>query len=146
MDVETHEIRVQTRGHDHVVDLTAKVAACVAAGTLRAGTVTVFVVGSTAGITTTEFEPGLAEHDLAAGFERVAPRGAAYRHEATWHDDNGHAHVRASLLGPSITVPLIDGQMPLGAWQQIVLIDFDTRPRDRRVIVQVVGSGGGRSG
>lgn len=139
MPVETHEISICTRGHDHVIDLTDRVRGFIAAGAIRNGNVTLFVVGSTAGITTTEFEPGLADHDLAAGFERIAPRDGVYRHEQTWHDDNGHAHVRASVLGPGITVPLVNGGMTLGTWQQIVLIDFDTRPRDRRVVVQVVG-------
>ena len=100
---------------------------------------TVFVIGSTAGITTTEFEPGLANHDLKAAFEAIAPEHGRYRHEETWHDDNGHAHIRASLLGPALTVPIIDRNLVLGVWQQIVLIDFDTRGRQREVIVQVIG-------
>jgi secondary thiamine-phosphate synthase enzyme len=99
----------------------------------------VFVVGSTAALTTTEAEPGLLNHDLKAFFERIAPEDARYRHEETWHDDNGHAHVRASALGPSITIPIVDGALPLGEWQQVVLIDFDTRARQREVVVQVVG-------
>ena len=100
---------------------------------------TVFAVGSTAGLTTTEFEPGLAKHDLKATFESIAPENARYLHEETWHDDNGHSHVRASLLGPSLTVPVVDRRMTLGTWQQVVLIDFDTRSRSRRIIVQVIG-------
>ncbi len=103
------------------------------------GTLTVFVVGSTAGITTTEFEPGLANHDLAALFERIAPEYDTYQHEETWKDDNGHSHVRATLLGPGITVPLVDGRLTLGTWQQIILIDFDTRPRDRKIVLQFMG-------
>ncbi|NOT02956.1 MAG: YjbQ family protein [Phycisphaerales bacterium] len=139
MPVETHEITIGTRGHAQVIDLTRRVRQSLVDGAIRNGNVTVFVVGSTAGITTTEFEPGLADHDLAAGFERIAPRDGVYRHEQTWHDDNGHAHVRASILGPGITVPVVNGQLTLGTWQQIVLIDFDTHPRDRRVVIQVVG-------
>lgn len=139
MACETHRISVKTRGRCHVVDLTGSVAEALAEGAIRDGTVTVFAVGSTAGITTTEYEPGLVNHDLAALFEKLAPQGARYVHEQTWHDDNGHSHVRASLLGPSITVPMVDGGLTLGTWQQIVLLDFDTRGRDREVIVQVVG-------
>lgn len=139
MAVETHEIRLKTRGDSQVVNLNDLVTSRVEEGRIRSGTVTVFVVGSTAGITTTEFEPGLVEHDLEANFEKIAPQDGYYKHEETWHDDNGHSHVRASLLGPSVTVPLVDGRLTLGTWQQIVLIDFDTRPRDRRVVVQVIG-------
>jgi secondary thiamine-phosphate synthase enzyme len=139
MMVETHEIQVATHGHNHVLNLTDEVARCIANGSIRAGTVTVFVVGSTGGITTTEFEPGLVNHDLKAFFEKIAPEDGVYRHEETWHDDNGHSHVRASMLGPSLTVPLVDGRLTLGTWQQIVLLDFDTRSRDRRIVVQVMG-------
>ncbi len=137
--VETHEIRLATRGDSQVLDVTPQLAELLQGSPLRSGVATLFVVGSTAGLTTTEFEPGLAEHDLKRCFERLAPEDAAYAHEATWHDDNGHAHVRASLLGPSLAVPFVDRRPTLGAWQQIVLIDFDTRPRQRRVIVQLIG-------
>jgi secondary thiamine-phosphate synthase enzyme len=95
-------------------------------------------VGSTAGITTIEFEPG-AVHDLNAVFESLAPRGAEYRHHLRWGDDNGSSHVRASLLGPSITVPFEDGKLLLGQWQQIALFEFDTRPRRRALVIQVIG-------
>jgi secondary thiamine-phosphate synthase enzyme len=139
MGVETYEIVRKTRGDSEVIDITGEVSRRVAGGGIRNGTVTVFVVGSTVGITTTEFEPGLAGHDLARLFERLAPADDFYKHEETWHDDNGHSHCQASLLGPSMTVPLVDGAMTLGTWQQIVLIDFDTRVRERKVIVQVVG-------
>jgi secondary thiamine-phosphate synthase enzyme len=139
MPVESHTIEVSTRGDNQVVDLSAELERCLRKSKVRNGTVTVFVVGSTAGITTTESEPGLMTHDLAAFFEKIAPADGYYKHEETWHDDNGHAHVRASLLGPSVTVPLVDGALALGTWQQIVLIDFDTRPRTRRVIIQIVG-------
>lgn len=139
MAVETHEFEIETQGDSQVLNLTDRVAKCVGSGRVHGGLVTVFVVGSTAGITTTEFEPGLVNHDLKTAFENFAPRNARYLHEETWHDDNGHSHVRASLLGPSLTVPLMDRKLQLGTWQQIVLIDFDTRPRTRRVIVQVIG-------
>jgi secondary thiamine-phosphate synthase enzyme len=139
MAVESHQIEVKTRGNNHVVNITDEVARCVESSEISSGTATVFVIGSTGGVTTTEFEPGLADHDLEAAFEGIAPRDGRYRHEETWHDDNGHAHVRASLLGPSLTVPFNDRRLHLGTWQQIVLLDFDTRPRSRRIVVQVLG-------
>ncbi len=139
MTVETHELQVFTKGNNHVVDLSQLVAGCLADGSIQSGTVTVFAVGSTAGVTTTEYEPGLARHDIEAAFEKLAPQAGHYAHEQTWHDDNGHSHVRAALLGPSLTVPLVNGRLTLGTWQQIVLLDFDTRSRTRDVIVQVIG-------
>ena len=129
----------RSQGDSQVLNLTDRVAECAGGGRIHDGLVTVFVIGSTAGITTTEYEPGLVHHDLKAAFEGLAPQDARYRHEETWHDDNGHSHVRASLLGPSLTVPLVDRKLQLGTWQQIVLIDFDTRPRTRRIIVQALG-------
>lgn len=137
--VRTEEIQVKTNGNCHVVNITDEVSAAVGKSGIKDGVVTVFNVGSTAGITTTEFEPGLANYDLEAVFEKIAPANARYEHEETWHDDNGHAHVRASLLGPSLSVPIIDGRLSLGTWQQIILIDFDTRARSRTVICQIVG-------
>jgi secondary thiamine-phosphate synthase enzyme len=139
MTVETHTIQLRTLGNGHVVDLSDELAQCLGSGGVRDGTVTLFVVGSTAGITTTEFEPGLAGTDLDALFERIAPRDGQYAHEAAWNDDNGHSHVRASLVGPSLSVPLVGGRLALGTWQQVVLMDFDTRPRHREVVVQVIG-------
>ena len=139
MRVETHRLEIATRGDDQVIDLTPLVRRAIAGGSVRSGTVTTFVVGSTAGITTTEYEPGLVNHDLRACMERLAPRDGKYEHERTWNDDNGHSHVRASLIGPSLTTPLVNGDLTLGTWQQIVLIDFDTRPRKREIVVQVMG-------
>ena len=130
---------VSTQGNSQIIDITQQVCEVVSESTIRHGLIVVFVVGSTAAVTTTEAEPGLMTHDLKAFWERLAPEGDYYKHEETWHDDNGHAHVRASALGPSLTLPVLDGRMPLGTWQQIVLIDFDTRPRRREVIVQLVG-------
>jgi secondary thiamine-phosphate synthase enzyme len=137
----THADRFQiaTQGNTQIVDVTAPVVRVLGASGIQQGLLVVFVVGSTAGLTTTEAEPGLMTHDLKAFFERVAPEGANYQHEATWNDDNGHAHVRAALLGPSLTVPVVAGRLTLGTWQQIVLLDFDTRPRQREVVVQIVG-------
>ena len=137
--VKTEEITIKTRGHCDVVDMTEQVSAAVAGAGVRDGTATLFNIGSTAGITTTEYEPGLATYDLKAAFERIAPENARYEHEQTWHDDNGHAHVRASLLGPSLNVPIVEGRLTLGTWQQIILVDFDTRPRTRTVICQIIG-------
>lgn len=132
-------VAVQTRGNSHVLDITENVVGVLRDSGVRDGILVVFVVGSTAGITTTEAEPGLLTHDLEAFYERIAPAGQYYKHEETWHDDNGHSHVRASSLGPSLTVPVVEGRMTLGTWQQIVLLDFDTRSRQREVVVQIVG-------
>jgi len=137
--VETQELNIKTKGNCDVINITDQVVAAVTRSGLAAGTVTVFNVGSTAGITTTEYEPGLADYDLKAAFEKIAPENARYEHEETWHDDNGHAHVRATLLGPSLSIPVVDGRLTLGTWQQIILIDFDTRARTRTVICQMVG-------
>ena len=137
--IHTGRIEVQTRGNAHVLDITAAVTQSIGESGIRAGIVTVFAVGSTAAITTTEAEPGLLTHDLKAFYDRIAPEDHYYKHEETWHDDNGHAHVRATLMGPSLTVPIVDGELTLGTWQQICLIDFDTRPRNRTVICQIMG-------
>ncbi|MBN1846500.1 MAG: YjbQ family protein [Sedimentisphaerales bacterium] len=139
MMVKTEQIQVKTRGHGEVIDITDAVKQAIRRAKLTVGTATLFHVGSTAGLTTVEYEPGLVRHDLAAAFERIAPRQAVYQHEQTWHDDNGHAHVRASLLGASLAVPFVDGAPTLGTWQQIVLIDFDTRNRSRTIVCQLIG-------
>jgi secondary thiamine-phosphate synthase enzyme len=136
--VSTHKLRVSTRGQGDAHDLTAEVQAAVRRSGCTRGIVTVCVVGSTAGVTTIEFEPG-AVADLNGILEELAPRDADYRHHRRWGDDNGSSHVRAALLGPSITVPVEDAAPILGTWQQIMLLEFDTRPRDREVVVQVVG-------
>ena len=137
--VKTQEITIKTKGNCEVVNITDQVEAAVGRSDVRDGAVTVFNIGSTAGITTTEYEPGLANYDLKAAFEKLAPENARYEHEETWHDDNGHAHVRASLLGPSLSVPIVAGRLTLGTWQQIILVDFDTRPRTRTIICQIIG-------
>jgi secondary thiamine-phosphate synthase enzyme len=136
--VRTARRSIQTRGNGHIVDLPRDVAAAVSASGIREGIATVFVTGSTAAITTLEFEPGLV-HDLDAAFERLYPREMEYRHHERWGDDNGHSHVRASMLGPSLVVPVTGGELALGTWQQIVLVDFDTRSRDREFLVQTLG-------
>lgn len=137
--VKSSKIQVKTKGNCHVVDITTEVAGAIKKAGVTEGTVTVFNVGSTAAITTTEYEPGLAKYDIAAAFERIAPRSGRYEHEKTWHDDNGHSHVRASVLGPSLSVPIVEGQLTLGTWQQIILVDFDTRARTRTIVCQIIG-------
>lgn len=139
MSVQTHRISVHTRGNSQVIDLTTEIIDILRQAALSNGIAVLFVVGSTAGLTTTEYEPGLAQHDLKAFFEKIAPEDDYYEHENTWNDDNGHSHIRASLLGPSLTVPIVGGRPTLGRWQQIVLIDFDTRPREREIVVQLLG-------
>ncbi|MFQ5691374.1 MAG: secondary thiamine-phosphate synthase enzyme YjbQ [Gemmatimonadota bacterium] len=139
MSVHTQRIERETSGNDHILDLTEEVRAVVRASGIGGGQVTAMVTGSTAALSTLEYEPGLVEHDIAAALELLAPRDGEYLHEQTWHDDNGHSHVRACLVGPSLTLPVVEGELPLGTWQQIVLLDFDTRPRRRTVVVSVVG-------
>jgi secondary thiamine-phosphate synthase enzyme len=138
MTVKTYPIRISTRGNVDAHDITAAVAEVIARSGLQAGTVTVFCPSSTSGVTTIEFEPG-AVADLKRMFEELIPSGRDYAHNATWDDGNGHSHMRASLLGPSLTVPFTGGAMTLGTWQQIVYADFDIRPRTRELIVQVMG-------
>jgi secondary thiamine-phosphate synthase enzyme len=136
--VATSRFRVKTSGQGDAHDITDHVRRAIVEGGVRSGIATVFVAGSTAGITTIEFEPG-AIADLNRLFDRLAPRGADYRHHLRWGDDNGSSHVRAALLGPSITVPFTDSAPELGTWQQIMLLEFDTRAREREVIIQIVG-------
>ena len=129
---------IATRGQGDAHDLTDVVSAAVADSKLAAGIATIFVVGSTAAVTTIEFEPG-AIADLNRLFEEIAPRQGEYRHHLRWGDDNGSSHVRAALLGPSLTVPFADGKLLLGTWQQIIVLELDTRPRKREIVIQVVG-------
>jgi secondary thiamine-phosphate synthase enzyme len=134
----THKHEIATKGQGDARDVTDIVAGVVAESGADSGTVTVFVVGSTAGVTTIEFEPGAIE-DLNGSFELLAPRNGEYRHHLRWGDDNGSSHVRAALLGPSLVVPFQNGKLLLGTWQQIILLEFDTRPRRRELIVQIAG-------
>lgn len=138
MAVITQTFRLSTQGETDVHDVTEEVAAGVKKSGLDAGTVTVFVSGSTAALTTIEFEDGVVR-DLSDAIDRIAPREIPYAHDARWGDMNGFSHVRASLLGPSLVVPFLKGKLLLGTWQQIVLIDFDNRPRKREVVLQVMG-------
>jgi secondary thiamine-phosphate synthase enzyme len=137
--VQTKGFEIKTTHESQVVDITADLRKAVSSGGSSNGVATVFVVGSTAAVTTIEYEPGLVK-DFPAMLERVAPKdGVEYEHQRRWHDGNGHSHVKASLLGPSLSVPLVDGELVLGEWQQVVLVEFDVRPRTRKVVVQVVG-------
>ncbi|PYQ81992.1 MAG: secondary thiamine-phosphate synthase enzyme [Acidobacteria bacterium] len=136
--VATHRRSVMTRGQGDAHDVTDVVSHIVADSRIASGTATVFIVGSTAAVTTIEFEPG-AIADLNRLFEQIAPRDADYRHHLRWGDDNGSSHVRAALLGPSLTVPFADGKLLLGTWQQIIVLELDTRPRKREIVIQVVG-------
>ena len=135
--VRTHKFAVRTSGQGDAHDITRTVARAVQDGGLREGIVTVFVVGSTAAITTIEFEPG-AISDFNGLLDRLAPADGDYRHHLRWGDDNGSSHVRAALLGPSITIPIVNGTLSLGTWQQIMLLEVDTRPREREIVVQMI--------
>src|SRR5262245_43431059 len=136
--VRTHTLEISTKGQGDTYDVTDAVARAVGKSDVRTGIVTVFVVGSTAGVTTIEFESG-ALHDLSAVFDELAPRDGEYQHHLRWGDDNGSSHVRAALLGPSVTIPFRDGELMLGQWQQIAVLEFDTRPRRRQIVVQMIG-------
>lgn len=137
--VVTEEIAVQTAGGVDLHDVTAEVSKIVRGAGLRDGVVVVHVPGSTGGMTTIEYESGLLE-DLKKALERLAPEDASYAHNARWGDGNGHSHVRASLIGPSISIPVHGGKPLIGTWQQIVFVELDNRPRSRRLVVQLVGT------
>ena len=139
MEVITEHIKVSTHGNSEVVDITQQIVDILKQQKVKEGHVTIFVVGSTASISTTEFEPGLRK-DIPEMLERIAPSNARYHHDDTWGDGNGHAHVRASILGPSLTVPFSEGKLLLGIWQQIILIDFDNKARHRDIVVQLMGT------
>lgn len=136
--VITDELQVQTEGHCDILDITSQVGNAVKESGLRSGTVTVFCPGSTGGLSTIEYERG-ALHDLEQVLDEIAPPDRDYRHHLRWGDDNGHSHVRSAMIGPSLAVPFVDGDLTLGTWQQIVFLDFDTRPRSRRLVLQIMG-------
>lgn len=137
MTVINEKFVVNTKGFTDVIDITKSVQNSVYRHSLQNASVVVYVAGSTVSITNIEFEPGLLV-DLPEALDNIAPMGKDYHHDSTWHDGNGYAHVRASIVGNSTTIPLIDGALQLGTWQQIVLIDFDNKPRNRTVYVQIV--------
>ena len=138
MTVITEDITLQSKGNCDIIDITPQVAADVQESGANSGIVTLFVVGSTAGITTIEYEPNLLS-DFKNMWERVMPRNIPYEHDRTWGDGNGHSHVRASALGPSLVIPFVNKRLTLGTWQQIVLVEFDNRPRSRKIAVQILG-------
>lgn len=138
MSIYTDTIALSTRGRTDIQDITAEAQDIVNRHGLKEGQILLFVPGSTGGLTTVEYEPGLLK-DLPEAFERLAPSNQRYHHDDTWHDGNGHSHVRASLLGPSLVVPFSGGKLLLGTWQQIVFIDFDNRSRSRQIVAQVTG-------
>lgn len=136
--VKSATLELTTKGNGHMLDITGEVERAVSVSGIRDGLVTVFVPGATGGLTTIEYEGGLAR-DFSEMMERLIPEGREYAHNERWGDGNGHSHVRASLIGPSLTVPLAGGRLTLGTWQQIVFIDFDVRGRSRSLVVQMVG-------
>lgn len=138
MPVKTYHISLSTKGDGDIRDVTEQVATMLSDTKLKDGTVTVFVPGSTASITTIEFEPGLKK-DIPEVLNRLVPAGVRYHHDDTWGDGNGYAHVRAAFVGPGITVPFMSGRLSLGTWQQIVLLEFDNRSRNREIVVQFIG-------
>lgn len=138
MKIINQRIQRTTKGNGDFIDITSEVARLVKESGMRTGSVLVFVIGSTGAITTFEFEPGLVA-DMKDVYQQIAPSGRHYYHDDTWGDANGFSHVRASLAGPSLTVPFEDGRLFLGTWQQIVLAEFDNRPRERDVVVQITG-------
>ena|SRR3989344_3835748 len=138
MKIETSWLKFETKGRDDVINITGEVEALIQKSKISEGNVTVFVHGSTASVTTLEYEPGLVK-DIKELGEKIAPSNKTYAHDATWGDANGYSHLRASAIGPSLTIPIENGKMTLGTWQQIVVIDHDNRPRERKVVVQVMG-------
>jgi len=138
MKVVTKDIALKTKGDPELVDLTGRIEEILKKSNLKDGAMTVFIVGSTAAITTFEYEPGLVK-DMQDIYEKIIPRARHYNHDETWGDANGFSHIRAALQGPSITIPFEDGTLALGRWQQVVLAEFDNRSRERRIVVQMIG-------
>lgn len=136
--VKTKRIKLSTQGRDHVINITGEVEQAVVESKIKAGIATVFVYGSTASVSTVEYEPGLVK-DIKNIDEKLIPSDVSYNHDETWGDANGYAHLRATIYGPSITVPIVNGEMTLGTWQQIIVIDHDNRPRTREIIIQIMG-------
>ncbi len=136
--VKTGSIQLSTRGNADVQDITAQVAQVVRHSEINSGTVTVFCPSSTSALTTIEYESGCVS-DLRRLFEEIIPQNREYAHNAKWHDGNGHSHIRAALLGPSLTVPFVEGSLTLGTWQQVIYVDFDARSRSRKLVLQIIG-------
>jgi secondary thiamine-phosphate synthase enzyme len=138
MKIIHERLRFNTKGSPQLLNITEDLSKLLASSKLRKGSLTVFVVGSTAGITTFEYEPGLIQ-DVADLYEKIIPSSKHYHHDETWGDANGYSHLRAALTGPTLTVPFEEGRLMLGTWQQSVLAEFDNRPRQRQLIVQIMG-------
>ena len=138
MTVVTKDIAFQSKGNCDIIDITSQVAKNVEESEVNTGIVTLFISGSTAGVTTIEYEPNLLS-DFKNMWDRVMPRNIPYEHDKTWGDGNGHSHVRASTLGASLTIPFVNKRLTLGTWQQIVFVDFDNRPRSRKIAIQILG-------
>lgn len=136
--VKTEEIQLETGGPGDIIDITSKLGNAVRKSGLSSGTITAFVPGSTGGVTTIEYEPGLLK-DLPELMEKLVPSDRPYQHDETWHDGNGFSHLRSALVGPDITVPFVNGKLMLGTWQQVVFLEFDNRPRKRRLVFQIIG-------
>jgi secondary thiamine-phosphate synthase enzyme len=141
MEMATYfsEERISTKGENDILDITEIVSNIVKKSNIKNGLINIFIPGSTGAVTTIEYEPGLCEYDLPEALNRIAPKNAKYMHHLRWGDDNGHSHVRASIIGPSLTIPIKNGKLLLGTWQQIVFLELDTRPRDRRIVFTVIG-------
>ncbi|MBW2060453.1 MAG: YjbQ family protein [Deltaproteobacteria bacterium] len=140
MQAKSYELLLKTSARTDIIDLTGQVQEKLAESEITSGILVVFVPGSTASVTTIEYESGVL-NDLARTIERLAPEGMDYEHDLRWGDGNGYSHVRAALLKPSLSIPVTEGSLALGTWQQIVLLDFDNRPRERRVLIQILGEG-----
>ena len=138
LTISTESIKIQSKGENDMIDLTGKIADSVAESGIVNGSILIFVSGSTGSVTTIEFEPGLIQ-DFPEMLNRIAPKNLDYGHERMWHDGNGHSHVKASLIGPSLIIPFIDSQLCLGTWQQIVFVELDTRERTRNLVLQIIG-------
>ncbi|MGA7543269.1 MAG: secondary thiamine-phosphate synthase enzyme YjbQ [Nitrososphaeraceae archaeon] len=138
MNVVTKVVQLRSSKENDIIDVTKQTSNALRESGLNNGIINVFVAGSTAAITTIEYEPGL-RHDFPKMLSRIAPKDIRYLHDETWHDGNGHSHVRASLVGPSLTVPFSNGVLILGTWQQIVMLEMDTKPRERVLTIQILG-------
>jgi secondary thiamine-phosphate synthase enzyme len=138
MQIKLNHIFLTTLGNTEIIDITQRVNECIHSSTLNNGLVTVFCPSSTSGVTTLEYEEGVLQ-DLKRIFNEIVPTDRIYQHDEAWHDGNGHSHIRSAILKTSLSIPLVEGRMTLGTWQQVVFVDFDTRPRKREIIIQVMG-------
>lgn len=145
MAVETKRLELPPTREGDVLDITPDVQRAVSSSEIVDGAALIFVTGSTGSLSTIEYEPGLVE-DINAAMERLAPKNARYGHEERWHDGNGHSHVRATIMGPDITIPITGGKLELGTWQQIVFLELDNKPRNRKITIKLMGLVGARPG